>query len=794
MLTDTILRNRYKILKELGRGGFSVTYLAVDMDLPGNPKCVVKQLKTRHSNNTILQIAKKLFNREAQVLYRLGKGHKQIPEMFAHFEENDEFYLVQEFVDGHDLTKEIKPRHRLTEAMVIKLLKEILEVLSFVHENNVIHRDIKLRNIMRRREDGKIVLIDFGAVKEIKGLAKNEQGDVNSTLIIGTPGYMPDEQANGKPRLCSDVYAVGMLGIQALTGISPRDLPFNPNNGELIWRDCAKVSDRLADVLTGMVRHHFSQRYQTAAEALAALQSPVAVKPKTSSAYEVPPVTLPSTVRQPRPALQTLGLAGLMGVGFSLGVFGWNFFQSSSNGNEPVQTKEIPATVQKINPSVKPETFKLNPPPTFSPSANRKEGSSDYPALRSFPIGLFFRDISKTSETKENSKLKEKINKTRQPVLEYKPKPVSEKTQPASKASVVEKKPHSPTFVTPEVKNKQEPLPSISIPVSEDKKEDTKDESPASVTATPQAEKPPSSESPKLQKDKNEDSPEPTIPTPKTTDSAIPVKDKGEDSSPETSNPGVSDSVDEEINNPSKAEQSDKDKEEENKPKDEPRAEKPETIPLEPDTPAIKEDIEKDKDSILPSPTPSPVQTSDTSVVVPTAKPLLEDKNFFYTVPTSPYPIPENESSPTLSPQPNATPKAETQSTPTPQPTTAPENETQSAISPQLEKPESEKSAATPKPTETPVAQPTPTPQPTSTPQTQQTPQAEATPQSDIVPSSQMELPTIPEVYASPSPQVEVEVITPQISASPLPQTQGKANPSPTATPEPGLSLKRFAI
>ncbi|MEO0687725.1 MAG: serine/threonine-protein kinase, partial [Cyanobacteria bacterium J06649_11] len=349
MLTDTILRNRYKILKELGRGGFSVTYLAVDMDLPGNPKCVVKQLKTRHSNNTILQIAKKLFNREAQVLYRLGKGHKQIPEMFAHFEENDEFYLVQEFVDGHDLTKEIKARHRLSEDKVIKLLQEILEVLSFVHENNVIHRDIKLRNIMRRREDGKIVLIDFGAVKEIKGLAKNEQGDVNSTLIIGTPGYMPDEQANGKPRLCSDVYAVGMLGIQALTGIPPRELPFNPNNGELIWREKAKVSDRLAEILTSMVRHHFSQRYQTAAEALQALKSPVALKPNTSLAYEVPPVTLPSTVRPSHPiALQTLGLVGLMGIGFGLGVFGWNFFQSGSVGNEPLRTTEIPATTQKI--------------------------------------------------------------------------------------------------------------------------------------------------------------------------------------------------------------------------------------------------------------------------------------------------------------------------------------------------------------------------------------------------------------------------------------------------------------
>ena len=759
MLTDTILRNRYKILKELGRGGFSVTYLAVDMDLPGNPKCVVKQLKTRHSNNTILQIAKKLFNREAQVLYRLGKGHKQIPEMFAHFEENDEFYLVQEFVDGHDLTKEIKPRHKLSEDKVIKLLQEVLEVLSFVHENNVIHRDIKLRNIMRRREDGKIVLIDFGAVKEIKGLAKNKQGDVNSTLIIGTPGYMPDEQANGKPRLCSDVYAVGMLGIQALTGISPRELPFNPNNGELIWQDCAKVSDRFAEILTGMVRHHFSQRYQTAAEALAALKSPTTVRPNTSSAYQAPPVTLPSTIRQPRPvALQTLGLASLMGVGFGLGAFGWNFFQPISKVNEPVRTTEIPATTQKINPSVKPESIRLTPPPTFSPST-RKDGSAKNPVLRPFPFPSFFKDINKTSTAKE----KAKESSQEKPVLEYKPKPVREKSQPAPKQS------NPSTFVTPE-KDKQEPLPSIAIPVSEEKQEDIKvDESPTpSVTPTPSAKQPSSSESPKLENpDKNEDNKEPTPSKPSKKDSDVPVKDKEEE--PEDK---------------------------------EPQAEKPvPTPPSKPDTPAIEEEKDKEKEeALLPTPTPSPVQTSsDTGVIVPVDKPLPQENNILiYTTPT-----PESEPSPTLSPQPSATPKAETQPTPTPQPSETPESEDQSAVTPQpTPTPQAETiEAATPQPIETPKTEAETieedvTPQPTPTSQTQQTPQTAATSQSDIEPTSQIKLHNIPEVYVSPSPKIEIEVNSPQISASPLPQTQEKTTPSPTPTPapEPGLSLKRFAI
>ncbi len=752
MLTDTILRNRYKILKELGRGGFSVTYLAVDMDLPGNPKCVVKQLKTRHSNNTILQIAKKLFDREAQVLYRLGKGHKQIPEMFAHFEENDEFYLVQEFVDGHDLTKEIKTRHRLSEEKVIKLLQEILEVLSFVHENNVIHRDIKLRNIMRRRDDGKIVLIDFGAVKEIKGLAKNQQGDVNSTLIIGTPGYMPDEQANGKPRLCSDIYAVGMLGIQALTGMSPRELPFNPDNGELIWRDSAKISDRFAEILTGMVRHHFSQRYQTAAEALTALKSPIIIIPNTSSAYEAPPVTLPSTVRQPRPlALQTLGLVGLMGVGFGLGVFGWNMFQSSSNGNEPVKTTEIPATIQKINPSVKPENIKLSPPPTFSPSGNKKDGSNNYPALRPFPFPSFFRDINKTSNQKENSRSQNKRNKA-QPVLE-KPLPVREKTQPVPKKPVIEKEKvkeeKPPTFVIEQPENKPKSLPSIVTPQPEDKKADDLEKS---IIPAPQEEASPS-DSPESQKDKNKDNLNPKTSLPSESESVGDGIDKDENNLEPESKPEKSDSVDRTTENPIAPQPSDKEKE-----KDQPSSEQPQQTPPSPDTPAIE------SESPSPKPTPSPVQTSDTNVVVPTAKPLLEDKNFFYTVPTLPTPIPEAEAQPTLSPQPTPTP--ETQSVATPQPTPTPEAETQPILSPQ----------------------PTPTPEA----ETQPTPQDSVTPKA--------EFPTIPEVDDSPSPETEIQITPPQISTSPssgskniaIPQVS--ATPTPSHTQESGLSLKRFAI
>ncbi|CAN1211775.1 hypothetical protein TUMEXPCC7403_16340 [Tumidithrix helvetica PCC 7403] len=273
MLVGTTLRNRYTITAVLGSGGFGDTYLAIDRDLPGSPKCVVKQLKPKDTSPGVLPVAKSLFEREAEYLYKLGKAHPQIPELFAHFEEGEDFYLVEEFIDGHNLTVEVSVGIRWSEHEVIRLLLEILEVLAFVHQNNVIHRDIKLQNLMRRNRDEKIVLIDFGSVKDISVLGIDSQGRTNATVSIGSPGYMPSEQAKGKPRLSSDVYAVGIIGIQALTGLQPEQFPEDPNTGEIVWRDLAQVSDALANVLQTMVHYHFSQRYKSAVEALESLKA-----------------------------------------------------------------------------------------------------------------------------------------------------------------------------------------------------------------------------------------------------------------------------------------------------------------------------------------------------------------------------------------------------------------------------------------------------------------------------------------------------------------------------------------
>ena len=271
------LGGRYHIIRQLGAGAFGQTYLAEDTQLPDKDLCVVKHLKPQQTDEFTLRAARHLFEKEAKVLSHLGK-HDQIPRLLAHFEENQEFYLVQEFIEGEELTQELTPGKQLSEAEVIDLLQEILEVLLFVHQQNIIHRDIKPSNLIRRKQDGKIVLIDFGAVKQISTqVSVDPQAPTTFTVaVVGTPEYMPAEQFQGKPRLSSDIYALGIVGIQALTGLSPQQIP------EIIWRISEepvpeevrlRISPELAKVLAAMIHNDLSQRYLSAKEALEAIEA-----------------------------------------------------------------------------------------------------------------------------------------------------------------------------------------------------------------------------------------------------------------------------------------------------------------------------------------------------------------------------------------------------------------------------------------------------------------------------------------------------------------------------------------
>lgn len=267
------LGGRYQILQPLGGGGFGQTYLAEDWHLPGHPLCVVKQLKPEIDGES-LDSARRLFDAEANALYQLGT-HPCIPQLLAHFEEAEQFYLVQEYIQGTLLSDELQTAP-WPETQVLELLIDVLRTLSFVHDQKAIHRDIKPSNLIRRERDGQIVLIDFGSVKQVSAKPIEQKGSVSVTIAIGSMGYMPNEQLAGEPCLSSDIYAVGMLGLQALSGSDPRRLRKDPRTGEIIWPRLVDVSDGFRTILERMIRYDYRQRFPNATQALQALQTLVA--------------------------------------------------------------------------------------------------------------------------------------------------------------------------------------------------------------------------------------------------------------------------------------------------------------------------------------------------------------------------------------------------------------------------------------------------------------------------------------------------------------------------------------
>jgi len=299
-MVGSLVIGRFRIVRELGAGAFGETFLAQDVQKMNAP-CVVKRLITPNDPAHI-DIVRQMFGREAKKLNDLD--HQGIPKLIAYFEDGGEFYLVQDFVDGDTLDKEINPSRKWTEAEVTAFLLEVLEILAYVNAQGSIHRDLKPNNMMRRKANKKLVLIDFGAVREVRQPTTNLAiGLASGTVTIGTPGYMPAEQTQGTPSFASDVYAIGCISIEALIGRSPYPSGFDRdvNTGEFLWRHRTRVSDALAAIIDKMVCYDWRQRYRNAGEALAALQALSHNVPQSSPkvlpnvASKVPPKSAPKT-------------------------------------------------------------------------------------------------------------------------------------------------------------------------------------------------------------------------------------------------------------------------------------------------------------------------------------------------------------------------------------------------------------------------------------------------------------------------------------------------------------------
>ncbi|MEM9925441.1 MAG: serine/threonine-protein kinase, partial [Cyanobacteria bacterium P01_D01_bin.50] len=293
-----ILAGRYLPIKLLGRGGFGAAFLSRDRYTPGMRKCVVKQfLPAGDLSPNQLQIAEDLFEREAVVLEEIGSQHEQIPDLFAFFpviipglEENKQdqfFYLVQEYIDGENLEEELVRRGKFSESEVLLVLRSILRVLQFVHSKGIIHRDIKPSNIMRNR-DGKLFLLDFGAVKHV---TNSPNGAGNSSTGIYSLGFAPPEQmSGGKVFPSTDLYALAVTIILLLTGEKDATELFDAYTNQLRWLDLANVSSHLGKILDKMLSNAPLDRFKSASQVLEALDSSAQEIPDTSLNYHQPQV------------------------------------------------------------------------------------------------------------------------------------------------------------------------------------------------------------------------------------------------------------------------------------------------------------------------------------------------------------------------------------------------------------------------------------------------------------------------------------------------------------------------
>ena len=260
MIPGTVVGSRYEIRELLGRGGFSITYLAIDKQLLDHP-CVVKELLLSHQTN---DLAITLFKREAEVLLKLD--HPRIPKVHACFPEHDRLFLVQDFVGGETLESKLDRESRLPEARVRDIVLQLLDVLEYLHSHKpvVIHRDIKPANVMER-PDGSIVLIDFGAVRETLG-----GSDTAGQTAISSAGYSPAEQYIGRASPASDIYALGATALHLVSGTHPRDW-HESTTGGFDFGDKLPCSPQFAAVIERMVAD-LPHRFQSAHNVRAAMQ------------------------------------------------------------------------------------------------------------------------------------------------------------------------------------------------------------------------------------------------------------------------------------------------------------------------------------------------------------------------------------------------------------------------------------------------------------------------------------------------------------------------------------------
>ena len=289
-LGGEVLALRYRIVRELGHGGFGRTYLAADTNR-FSESCVLKEFAPQVEGTQALQKAEELFAREAGVLYQLQ--HPQIPrfrELFrAEVQGRGRLFLVQDYVEGQTYEEILRSRQqqgqRFSEPEILQLLHHLLPVLTYIHATGMVHRDISPDNLILRSSDGLPVLIDFGGVKQIAAAVASQviQTPASGNVTrLGKVGYAPSEQMDtGEAFPHSDLYALAVTVLVLLTGQEPQELLKDDRRH---WQSLVKLNRSLVNTLDRMLSPYPDKRYPSAAEVLKALGNP----PKSIAPNPVP--------------------------------------------------------------------------------------------------------------------------------------------------------------------------------------------------------------------------------------------------------------------------------------------------------------------------------------------------------------------------------------------------------------------------------------------------------------------------------------------------------------------------
>ncbi len=274
---NKLLGDRYQFIQVLGSTQAGQTLLVADVHYPGHPKCVLRQVRLPTRNPMTLKFILRLLEKKVEVLQTIGQ-HRQIPSTFSSFEANQSFYLAQEFIPGRSLKEELVPGQPFPEHAVLSLLRESLTVLAFAQEHGVIHGSLKPSKIIRHQTDQRLVILDFGLIKDISQNMTSKEVTAGSAKALATHRvYVAAEQRSGRPRFCTDHYALGMIAIQALTGLPVEELPdaSHPNAQQSIISLLQSVPNlglNTASLLARMVHPNPDRRYQKAVEILADLE------------------------------------------------------------------------------------------------------------------------------------------------------------------------------------------------------------------------------------------------------------------------------------------------------------------------------------------------------------------------------------------------------------------------------------------------------------------------------------------------------------------------------------------